>query len=328
MQTTRKIEIDILRGLMIICVLIGHCSFAHNLMLDVFWFHMPIFFMISGYLTKIPYENPIKNSEYLKKKILRYALPYFSYSIILYCIFHPESILKNLVRTLYAGYNNITIYSYPFWFINALFVSSIGFTYLLWITKKYKNHVFILTIIILLFFIIIHINNVYPLPFPLPWGLDQMFGALVFIYIGYIYNWKHLSKPLQIILLLIAIVFPFLNLAYDYNYILNMQKMEYNNFIFDLIIPCSFAMLFYELSLIIKKVPIGNKILEELGKASMTIFFIHAAIFYIIENEYPITRIMTALGLGYLIHRLLLLNTYLRLFFIGEYESRICKSES
>lgn len=328
MQTTRKIEIDIFRGLMIICVLIGHCSFAHNLILDVFWFHMPIFFMISGYLTKMPYQNPIKNSKYLRRKILRYVLPYFSYSIVFYCIFQPESILKNLIRTLYAGYNNITIYSYPFWFINALFVSSIGFSYLLWITKRYKNHTFLLAIIILLFYITIHINVVYPFSFPLPWGLDQMFGALVFIYIGYIYNWKQLSKPLQIILSLIALVFPFFNFECGYNYILNMQKMEYDNFILDLIIPCSFAMLFYKLSLIIKKIPIVNKILEELGRASMTIFFTHAAIFSLIGNEYPITRITAALGLGYLIHQILLLNTYLRLFFIGEYESSICKSKS
>ena len=323
----RKTEIDILRGLMIICVLIGHCSFASHLKLDVFWFHMPVFFMISGYLIKIPLQNPFKNREYLKKKTVRYVLPYFSYSIVLYCIFHPESILKNLVRTLYAGYNNITIYSYPFWFINTLFVSSIGFSFLLWKNKKYKNSTLILSVITTLLFIAIH-SNIYPLPFPLPWGLDQMLGALVFIYIGYIYRGKENSKSLYFILPLIAVSFSILNLVYDYDYTLNMQKMEYNNFILDLIIPCSFAMLFYGLSLIIKNIPIGNKIFEEFGKASMTIFFTHAAIFCFIGNEYPMIRIATALALGYLIHRLLLVNTYLRLFFIGEYGSSIYKQKS
>lgn len=313
---------------MIICVLIGHCSFASHLRFDVFWFHMPIFFMISGYLTKIPFNNPLKNREYLKKKTLRYVLPYFSYSIVFYCIFHPEHILKNFVRTLYAGYNNITIYSYPFWFINALFVSSIGFSYLLWATKKYKNNTLILSVIIALLFIAIHIGKIYPLTFPLPWGLDQMLGALIFIYIGYIYNGNENTRPLRLILPITAIAFSIFNLIYDCNYTLNMQKMEYNNFILDLIIPCSFAMLFYELSLVIKNIPIGNKIFEEFGKASMTIFFTHAAIFCFIGNEYPVIRIVTALILGYLIHRFFLLNTYLRLFFIGEYEGSIHKQKS
>lgn len=323
----RKQEIDILRGMMIICVVIGHCSFAHKLPINVFWFHMPVFFMISGFLTNPPVENPFKNKIYLRKKGIRYVIPYFSYSILFYIIFRPEGIFKNIIRTLYAGYNNITIYSYPFWFINVLFVSSILFNYLLWKFKKQKHQKVMLAFIIIFLYAIIHIHKVYPLHFPLPWGIDQMLGAIVFIYIGYILQNK-IPKTLYTILPVIAITFTIFILICDYNYELNMQKMQYDNFIFDLIVPCSFAMLFYELSLIITKMPIGNKILEKLGKASMTIFFTHAAIFCFIGDEYPMIRIVVALTLGYLVHQLLLLHTYSRLFFIGEYGGSIYKQKS
>lgn len=318
----RKREIDILRGMMIICVVIGHCSFARNLPIDVFWFHMPIFFMISGYLTKTPIQSPIINKEYLIKKTLRYVLPYFSYSIVLYCIFHPEGIVKNIVRTVYAGYNNITIYSYPFWFINALFVSSITFSFMLWQYGRYKKTNLVLALSMLFIFIVIHIDCIYPLPFPLPWGIDEMLGALVFMYLGYIYKGREHIKSCYL-LSIIAVVFSIYSFVCDYDYTLNMENMEYNNLVLDLVVPCSFAMLFYGLSLVVRRIAAINKFFEEMGKASMTIFFTHATFFIFIGEEYPLTRISVALFLGYLIHRLLMLNTYLRLFFIGEYKRPI-----
>ena len=47
----RNIELDILKGIMIIFVVIGHTNIAIPFM-DVYWFHMRAFFLISGYLAK------------------------------------------------------------------------------------------------------------------------------------------------------------------------------------------------------------------------------------------------------------------------------------
>lgn len=47
----RKPEFDILKGILIIFVVIGHSS-IHIPYINFFWFHMPAFFMITGYLTK------------------------------------------------------------------------------------------------------------------------------------------------------------------------------------------------------------------------------------------------------------------------------------
>ena len=47
----RKVEFDILKGILIIFVVIGHTNLKIPYF-DIFWFHMPAFFMVSGYLTK------------------------------------------------------------------------------------------------------------------------------------------------------------------------------------------------------------------------------------------------------------------------------------
>lgn len=47
-----------------------HCSFSNDLLHDIiFLFHMPLFFIILGYLIKDSYYL---NSEYIKKLILRF----------------------------------------------------------------------------------------------------------------------------------------------------------------------------------------------------------------------------------------------------------------
>ena len=118
----RKIEFDIFKGLMIISVVIGHTDVTIPY-INVFWFHMPAFFLVSGYLTADWRLD--KNS--WKKKIKKFVIPYITYSILLYIIFQPEPIIKNIARTIYAGRYNITMYSYPFWFINSLLVVNVAY---------------------------------------------------------------------------------------------------------------------------------------------------------------------------------------------------------
>lgn len=136
MASSRLREFEILKGLLIICVVIGHA--VKTPYINVFWFHVPAFFLITGYFAKIPNHNPLTNKEQLQKWVYRFVIPYLSWSTVLYCIFRPESVFKNLIRTLYGGLNNVTLYSYPFWFINALLVSTVLFSFLLYVLDKRK----------------------------------------------------------------------------------------------------------------------------------------------------------------------------------------------
>lgn len=49
----RNIDIDIMKGIAILCVMLGHSSWVSNALLTVICsFHMPLFFLVSGYYQK------------------------------------------------------------------------------------------------------------------------------------------------------------------------------------------------------------------------------------------------------------------------------------
>ena len=100
----RKPEFDILKGLLIIFVVIGHIvcgeSQIHTI---IFWFHMPVFLMVSGYFLKDSTTIKPWSKAALSKLFQRYCVPYLSWSILLFIVFHPESIWKNAVRTCWGG---------------------------------------------------------------------------------------------------------------------------------------------------------------------------------------------------------------------------------
>lgn len=92
-----------------------------------------------------------------------------------YIIFHPEPILKNIARVLYAGSFNITVYSFPFWYINALFVGSMAVGMAHSWKSKYKY------LALVAIWIVLHVGILKLLPIPLPWGIDNALGAIIFL---------------------------------------------------------------------------------------------------------------------------------------------------
>lgn len=271
-------EIDILKALLIICIVIGHCTTIPYI--DVFWFHVPAFFILAGYFISEPNVNPLINKGDWIKRIKRYVVPYFAYSILFYLIFRQEPIGKNLVRVLYAGYNNISLYSYPFWFINALFISNTLFLCLLYWTKGHQvaKTKILRLIICSLLYIIIHIHVIYPFKFILPWSIDQSLGAIIFIYIGHCLKDNSLQRYF--------FIFPVFTLLFVIGHIfypevdcnLNMCQMNYHNLVLDLLVPLSLTITLYYLSFGLKYIPYIKDILCYVGTSTFTIFFTHASV--------------------------------------------------
>ena len=88
--------------------------------------------MVAGYFLHRPEAAPWCDKIYIRKQVERYVVSFFIWSSIFFLLVHHEGILKNIVRTVYAGYNNITPYGYPFWFINALLVGGFTLTCIRW----------------------------------------------------------------------------------------------------------------------------------------------------------------------------------------------------
>ena len=111
----RQKWLDILKGIGIIAVVVGHVMNWRY----VYSFHMPLFFLISGYTFHVR-ENEV---EWFVKCCRRYLLPYFSFmlSFSLYTLLLTGKRLS-LYKILYGGSELLGIYG-TFWFITVLFLS-------------------------------------------------------------------------------------------------------------------------------------------------------------------------------------------------------------
>lgn len=318
----RRQEFDILKGILIICVVMGHTATGIPY-IDVFWFHMPAFFLITGFLTRtwlspadIFHAIKIKDKSILSR-VAKYLIPYFTYCFVFYLIFHTESILKNIVRVLYAGSNNVTIYSFPYWYINALFIGTLAMGVCTTWKKKYQYGV------IAAIWLFLHTGVIHLLPVPLPWGIDNALGAVVFLYIGYLA--KDIAyKKWHLLLLFVPVMFIFFNKYTDFSYKINMMGMVYDHFVLDLIVPLSFTYLLYRFSCFLKRIPLICTIIAYLGQASITIYFIHAAILWIMRDNYDDSiRMMTALAIGCVLHGLFEYFRITRIIFLGNMKMEI-----
>lgn len=71
----RETYIDIAKGIGIILVVIGHLHGINHIIHDFFYlFHMPLFFIISGYLYN--HNNIIPLKTFIKHKIKRLIIPF------------------------------------------------------------------------------------------------------------------------------------------------------------------------------------------------------------------------------------------------------------
>lgn len=203
--------LDIAKGISIICIILGHLdSFAINRV--VFTFHVPIFFLISGYFI----DDKLKITDFIKKKAKRLLIPYYITCLViillaLYFGFHPGTIKGKLIYWLKASlYAAGSPHSKPFqidqigaiWFLWALFWGSIFLRISLAMRREIR-----IIFIGSLFLIGYYTRNLFWLPLSIQPGAC----SVLFLYIGYlfkIYKDRIAKIPLSIkvILSLVALI--------------------------------------------------------------------------------------------------------------------------
>lgn len=95
----RDKTIDIMRGLAIILMIIGHSGLGDPYRKFIYLFHMAAFFMISGYLFNPKYEGFVKDTgTYIWKKIKSLWFPCFLWSVI-YTLLNNVFISVNIYST-------------------------------------------------------------------------------------------------------------------------------------------------------------------------------------------------------------------------------------
>lgn len=194
---TRRIEwIDICKGIGILTVILGHKAIMFPY---IYSFHMPLFFLISGYLfSHEKYENL---NEFLIAKIKTLLVPYVIFSLISIIIMFIRSGAGGITesfsfaqcfREMLLSKRNVISYNGSLWFLTSLFTVEILF-YIL--TKYIKHDIIISLIVVLLGYIGCTILQAPASLHTLPWSLDASMYYIVFFTIGYFLKLEKLKIP-------------------------------------------------------------------------------------------------------------------------------------
>lgn len=187
-KNKRILWIDISKGIGIILVLIGHVSQNQYINSFIYSFHMPLFFIISGYL----YNDKPK---YIRKKIKSILIPYLFLAIIsfIYWYFIERYLREQDIKPLNAFFNiwlakggdTNYVFNVALWFLPCLFVTELIFHFLI---KRIKN-TRVLFLIIFLFSIIGYGYARFEF-IRLPFGIDIAFIAIGFYFLGYLWRYN------------------------------------------------------------------------------------------------------------------------------------------
>ena len=124
----RVIEMDILRGLGAVLVVLGHsfithpinivnigwCRFLHDF---IYSFHMPLFFFVSGFVYSCK-----KYNEYIFKKIRRLLIPYLFFGTVSLFLHVFGGGLVGETVTFQQGVIKLFLYGGDYWFLYTLFL--------------------------------------------------------------------------------------------------------------------------------------------------------------------------------------------------------------
>lgn len=213
----RNINIDLLKGVAIILMVFDHVGWNNIVHTYIQSFHMPLFFIVSGYLWK---ERPIKKKTITRTK--RLLVPYCSMSLIYFVIaiiFNRFNIMQfnilNMLKALIVYPTDMP--NMPFapalWFLPCMFLTNFIYDLLSLKTKEKTKHIIVLSIASLG-----SIYSHYDLPI-LPFCIEPFCAALLFFDIGYIFkkykikNYFKSNYLIFILLMLAHIVLTFLNIG-------------------------------------------------------------------------------------------------------------------
>lgn len=240
-QHQRLEYIDIAKGIGIICVILGHMD-NDSIKQFVFSFHMPLFFMISGFFL----STKGKPRELLRKRVRALLPPYLLTSIALIAM----SCLKNFIQIL-RGKKELfdLVYDACKWIYAALYGAGINFTDPFRIISIGAIW-FLLASIVSNYLVAKALQTKYPAIFIivtaiigygtskivwLPWSIQAGMTASVFVYMGTLLKKnKHIFQKKTSVTFAGACVLWIIEVMNDWP-CLAIVKNQYPNGIFDFI---------------------------------------------------------------------------------------------
>lgn len=213
-------------------MVVGHSSAPKNITHCIYIFHMPLFFIISGYLFNFfKWSNNFKG--FINKRFDRMIIPYFGMSIL---VFYPMWYIASMKFSQFATHEIPTpqktfldifyatfvgdgmTFNPVLWFLPCLFVSEIIFFVLLTLCKTTKMQILCSISIAIVGYLLRSFN--------LPWSIDIAMVVQVLLMSGY------LLKKIDIKMWLIAISMIIFMLSNAFNSVDTSHRIYGNLFLY------------------------------------------------------------------------------------------------
>lgn len=190
-QAERLSWLDVLRGLGIILVAIGHIYSNKTVFNWLYSFHMPLFFFAAGWVYK---QKPILAD--IKRRIQTIVVPYFAFGLLGLVYWQlierqfrssDMSFLSSFFGLLSGQYDYLD-FNVHLWFLPCFFVTVIFYNVL--VNLGGKKLAWIVSTIMSAAFVFI------PLP-GLPWGIDRVFKYIGFYAVGHAISSEDVEKRIK-----------------------------------------------------------------------------------------------------------------------------------
>lgn len=271
MDNKRNESLDILKGIGIVLMILGHCALPFDLRKLIFIFHMPLFFIISGFLYK---DRDV--TDIYKKRIVKILKPYFFTGFVIWIgkviqgnyYWGLSIFLGNGSRPVFKSAQLSDYYIGPLWYLLAYCWALVFIHYLMKVNSDWIK--------IFLAFVSFEVSLIFKVIFGLlPLDIIPAIPAAFFMLVGYLYKSGSIHmeiKPLYfhsigIIMVIACLFFGAMSMA-SHNYRLNVIQ------IFAAIYVTYVLYKFLTNDLIAKKLSGGG--ISLIGKYSLAIMCFHA----------------------------------------------------
>lgn len=275
----RDSSLDFIKGVCVLLIILGHCPIFRTLYELLYFFHVPIFFVISGY----NYSKRDFISEFIiscRRLLVPFA--FLGFLLLLVAFFSgrfagKNIFFENLLGVIWGGGFSYTFNFLPFdkamsvgplWFLWAMFWARLLTNCIL----RLKNDLLMVCFVCMAAIVFVNVKQYFSLPFSLIPGIC----ATGFFCSGYlIKKYKVLEQDRWNALLLLSLMAFILCLIPDGNLDVNMSVYK-GFYILDLL---GVIGVFYGFVLVSRKIIPNNKIaslLVWIGRYSLIVFCVHA----------------------------------------------------
>lgn len=288
----RDLNLDSLKGFLIILVVFGHFPFEFfsiekpsiliNFIAFVYFFHMPLFLSISTLFIKSDYNWLIKRASLILTPYLFWFL-YYHWPIL---ITAPNDFFTKLFMGNWASLKSV------FWYLPALFSLNVLF-FLFYKQNKFFKIIFIA----ISFLVYVSSNKIMLLHDVIPFGIDvALYIFMLTLFIKFVYLNRNWLQKINITLTILIIIISSLILFYLEPIKMHTQwhsridlaqfsvPITIIGYITFIILNVFFFLLFFKIK--------SNQILSFVGIYSFPIFILHLIILYKLPLSFKFDNII------------------------------------